>query len=140
MNAVRVDLDLVLGNTRPLWDAWLEDLRRRARVKVDLPRDRHAAVLLLDGAVGNWRALLERFAEEHAPLHLRPDPDVNAALRRLDAAGIGVEAVTDAPAELVRVALSQLGASRYVSIASSAAEATIRTREEFLASARAGQL
>ena len=112
MEALALDLDAVLGDTRPLWRAWLEDLRRRARVDVELPEDRAAAASVLDGVVGNWRVLLERFAEEHAPIHLRPSAEVNAALRRLSGAGVRLGAFTDAPEPLARVAAAQLGVAR----------------------------
>ena len=107
-----LELDGVLGDTRPLWRAWLDDLARRARVDVELPADRTAAADMLDGVVGNWRALLERFAEEHAPVHLRPRAEVNAALRRLGADGVRLGAFTDAPEPLARVAAAQLGVAR----------------------------
>jgi phosphoglycolate phosphatase-like HAD superfamily hydrolase len=107
-----LDFDAVLGDTRPLWRAWLEDVTRRARVEVELPEDRPAAARVLDGVVGNWRVLLERFAEEHAPVHLRPSAEVNAALRRLAADGVRLGAFTDAPEPLARVAAGQLGVAR----------------------------
>jgi len=112
MKALGIDLDAVLGNTRPLWEAWVGDLRRRARVEVELPEDRAAAAPVLDGVVANWRALLERFAEEHAPVYLRPDAAVNDALRRLAASGARLGAFTDAPDPLARVAAAQLGVAR----------------------------
>jgi phosphoglycolate phosphatase-like HAD superfamily hydrolase len=112
VGALALDFDAVLGDTRPLWRAWLQDLSRRARVEVELPEDRAAAAEVLDGVLGNWRALLERFAEEHAPVHLRPRADVNAALRRLSADGVRLGAFTDAPEPLARVAAAQLGVAR----------------------------
>jgi phosphoglycolate phosphatase-like HAD superfamily hydrolase len=112
VEALALDFDAVLGDTRPLWRAWLEDLARRARVDVELEADRAAAAEMLDGVVGNWRALLERFAEEHAPVHLRPHSEVNAALRRLSADGVRLGAFTDAPEPLARVAAAQLGVAR----------------------------
>jgi phosphoglycolate phosphatase-like HAD superfamily hydrolase len=115
VKAAAVDLDAVLGDTRPLWDDWLEDAARRMRVELDgLPEDRIAAVPLLDERLGNWRALLERFAEDRAPLYLRPDPSANATLRRLHDAGVRLGAFTDAPVELAQVALAQLGAARRI--------------------------
>jgi phosphoglycolate phosphatase-like HAD superfamily hydrolase len=114
VRAAAVDLDAVLGDTRPLWIAWLNELGRRARIELDLPEDRAAAVPGLDRAVGNWRALLERFAEDHAAIHLRPHPEVNAALRSLSASGIRVGAFTDAPTELASVALAHLGVTRSI--------------------------
>ena len=115
MKAAALDLDAVLGDTRPLWDDWLEDAARRMRVELgDVPDDRLAAAQLLDERLGNWRALLERFAEDRAPLYLRPNPEANAMLRQLQAAGVRLGAFTDAPVELARVALGQLGAARRV--------------------------
>jgi phosphoglycolate phosphatase-like HAD superfamily hydrolase len=115
VKAAALDLDAVLGDTRPLWADWLEDAARRMRVELgDVPADRAAAAALLDDRLGNWRALLERFAEDRAPLYLRPNPEANAVLRQLQAAGIRLGAFTDAPVELARVALGQLGASRRI--------------------------
>ena len=112
MGALALDFDSVLGDTRPLWRAWLEDVARRARVDVELPEDRVAAAAVLDGAVGNWPVLLERFAEDRAPVHLRPSASVNAVLRRLAADGVRLGAFTDAPEPLARVAAAQLGVAR----------------------------
>jgi phosphoglycolate phosphatase-like HAD superfamily hydrolase len=112
VDALALDFDAVLGDTRPLWRAWVEDLGRRARIDAELPADRAAAAGVLDGLVGNWRALLERFAEEHAPVHLRPSAEVNAALRRLAADGVRLGAFTDSPEPLARVAAAQLGVAR----------------------------
>lgn len=112
MRAAAVDLDGVLGDTRPLWNAWLVELTRKARVEVDLPDDRVAAVPELDQAVGNWRALLQRFAEDHAAVHLRPHPEVNATLRDLNERGVRIGSFTDAPRELANVAVAHLGVAR----------------------------
>jgi phosphoglycolate phosphatase-like HAD superfamily hydrolase len=120
---VAIDLDGVLGDTRPLWDAWLEDAARRFRSIAELDpatlaHDRSEAARELDlwaeRGIGDWRASLERFAEDHAPVYLRPRAPVSAALRRLEAAGARVDVFTDAPEELARVALSHLGAARRV--------------------------
>jgi phosphoglycolate phosphatase-like HAD superfamily hydrolase len=113
VKAAALDLDAVLGDTRPLWADWLADAARRMRVELaDVPDDRLAAAPLLDERLGNWRALLERYAEDRAPLYLRPNPEANALLRQLQAAGVRLGAFTDAPVELARVALGQLGAAR----------------------------
>ena len=122
MTAVAVDLDAVLGDTRPLWRDWLEDAARRSRVELDLPDDRAAAAEQLDERIGNWRSLLERFAEERAPVYLRPRPETNALLRRLHAEGVHLGVYTDAPAELARVALAHLGAARRVEALGTLAE------------------
>ena len=108
-----IDLD-ALGDTRPLWRDWLADASRVLDVE-GLPEDRAAAADELDArGAGNWRTLLERFAEDRAPVYLRPAADVSAALRRLQAEGVSLAVFTDAPAELARVALAQLGAARRV--------------------------
>jgi phosphoglycolate phosphatase-like HAD superfamily hydrolase len=142
VRAVLVDLDAVLGDTRPLWLAWLGDLRRRSRIELDdLPEDRQAATAILDERLANWRALLERFAAEHAPVYLRPDPGANARLRKLaEAARVG--AFTDAPPELAHAALMHLGAGRRVACVGTLAEVSeqlgndavvVRTRAELAA-------
>jgi phosphoglycolate phosphatase-like HAD superfamily hydrolase len=114
VRGVAVDLDGALGDTRPLWDAWVEDARRRLRLELELPADRGAAAPVLDGAIGNWRPLLRRFAEDRAPVYLRPSADASASLRRLQAAGVRLGVFTDAPEELAHVALAHLGALRRV--------------------------
>jgi phosphoglycolate phosphatase-like HAD superfamily hydrolase len=135
---VALDLDAVLGDTRPLWEAWLEDAARRYRsiaaLEPDaLPRDRGAAAEELDRwaerGIGDWRGSLARFAEDHAPLYLRPDGDANAALRELLVRGARLGVFTDAPEPLGRVALAQLGAARRLE----AAEFGAGARERLLA-------
>ena len=84
------------------------------------------AARALDAEAGNWRALLERFAEERAPVYLRPNAETSAALRRLAAAGTRLGVFTDAPLELARVALVQLGAARRVSVVETGAGALDR--------------
>jgi phosphoglycolate phosphatase-like HAD superfamily hydrolase len=103
LNAVAIDL-AALGDTGPLWRDWLADAQRRFRVDVDA----------LDKELPNWRRLLERFAEERAPVYLRRDADVSDALRRLQAGGIRVGVFTEAPEELARVVLSHLGVARRI--------------------------
>jgi phosphoglycolate phosphatase-like HAD superfamily hydrolase len=104
VTAVAIDLDGVLGDTGPLWRAWLADVSRRAQV--DPAR--------LDEELPNWRALLERFAEDHAPVYLRPSAPATAALRRLRAEGVRVGVFTDVPEELARTAVAHLGAARRI--------------------------
>ena len=121
--AVAIDLDGALGDTRPLWDEFLADAARRfASIApldpASLPSDRGSASAALDawaaGGVGDWQGALERFAEDRAPLYLRPDAEATAALRALAAAGARLGVFTDAPEPLARIALSQLGAARRV--------------------------
>jgi len=102
--AVALELDGVLGDTQPLWEAWLADVARRA----------HIDPARLDEELPNWRSLLERFAEDRAPVFLRPNARATAALRRLQAEGIRLGAFTDAPEELARIALAHLGAARRI--------------------------
>jgi phosphoglycolate phosphatase-like HAD superfamily hydrolase len=136
VEALAIDFDAVLGDTRPLWRAWVEDVARRARLEVELPEDRAAAAAVLDGVVGNWRDLLERFAEEHAPVHLRPSAEVNAALRRLSADGVRLGAYTDAPEPLARVAAAQLGVARRLEALEAGAGAEERLLERLGPEAR----
>jgi phosphoglycolate phosphatase-like HAD superfamily hydrolase len=119
--ALALDLDGTLGDTRPLWRAWLEEAARRyasiAPLDVDvLPVDRAAAAQELDrwaaAGVGDWRAALGRFAEDRAPVYLRPSAEASGAVRRLAAAGTRLGAFTDAPEPLARVAAAHLGLER----------------------------
>lgn len=114
MDAIALDLDAVLADTRPLWRDWLEDAGRRARVDLDLPEDRAAAARILDEQLGEWRPLLRRFADDRAPVHFRPRAETSAQLRRLQAAGVRIGVFTDAPRELADVALAHVGAARRV--------------------------
>jgi phosphoglycolate phosphatase-like HAD superfamily hydrolase len=117
-----VDLDAVLADTRPVWDAWLVDASRRARVEIDVPADREAAAVLLDEALGDWRPLLDRFAADRAPLWFRPRAETNSALRRLKAAGARIGAFTDAPRELADLALAHAGSAREIEVVGTLAE------------------
>ena len=115
MTTLAIELD-VLGDTRQLWRDWLDDVSRVLDVE-GLSEDRAEAAAELDArGAGNWRTLLERYAEDRAPVYLRPAAEVSAALRRLQAEGVRLAVFTDAPAELARVALSQLGAARRVEV------------------------
>lgn len=116
MDAVAIDLDGALGDTRSLWRDWVEDVSRRARIEVELPNDRVQAAAALDASLPNWRVLLERFAEDRAPVYLRPDARASAALRRLRDAGARVGVFTDAPEPLARIALAHVGAARRVDV------------------------
>jgi len=118
VKAVAVDL-AALGDVEPLWRDWLDDAGRRFRIDV----------LALDEQLPNWRPLLERFAEERAPVYLRRDADVTDALRRLHAAGVRIGVFAEAPAELARIALSHLGANGRVDVV----EAGDGARERLLA-------
>lgn len=110
-----IDLDAI-GDTRPLWSAWLESARGVLAIDpTSLPDDRaEAATALDDAGAGNWRTLLERFSEDHAPAYLRRDAGTSAALRSLASGGVTLGVFTDAPEELARTALAQLGATRRI--------------------------
>jgi phosphoglycolate phosphatase-like HAD superfamily hydrolase len=138
--AVAIDLDGALGDTRPLWNEFLADAARRfwSISPLDtaaLPEDRGAAAAELDtwaaGGVGDWRAALGRFAEDRAPIFLRPDAAASAALRALSAAGAHIGVFTDAPEPLARIALAQLGAARRVEALEAGAGARERLLERF---------
>lgn len=144
--AVAIDLDGVLGDTRPLWHDWLESSGRVLGIDpVALPTDRGEAAAALDaGGAGNWRTLLERFAEDRAPVYLRRDAAASAALRALANSGARIGVFSDAPSELVRTALAQLGATSRASAVETGAGAldrllatlgqgavVVRSREEF---------
>ena len=106
MTALAIDLDGVLGDTTPLWEAFLTDVSRRA----------HVDPARLEEELPNWRALLERFAEDHAPVYLRPSATATAGLRRLQADGVRIGVFTDAPEKLARIALAHLGGARRIDV------------------------
>jgi phosphoglycolate phosphatase-like HAD superfamily hydrolase len=148
VSALAVDLDGALGDTRPLWDAWLASVSDVLGVSpAALPADRGEAAAELDRlGAGNWRTLLERFGEDRAPVYLRREAAVNATLRSLAGAGVEVGVFTDAPEPLARVALSQLGVTRRMAALETGAgalerllarlgddTAVVRTRDELLA-------
>jgi phosphoglycolate phosphatase-like HAD superfamily hydrolase len=144
LEAIALDLDAVLADTRPLWRDWLEDVARRTHLELDVPEDRTAAAGVLDERLGDWRPLLQRFADDRAPIHFRPRAETSAQLRRLHAAGVRLGAFTDAPRELADVALAHVGAARRVEAVGTldevlrklgAAAVVVRSRDE-LASLR----
>jgi phosphoglycolate phosphatase-like HAD superfamily hydrolase len=116
VRAFAIDLDAALGDTRPLWDAWLASAAGILGVEPEsLPADRGAAARELDRlGAGNWRTLLERFSEDRAPVYLRREASVSGALRALASAGHQIGVFTDAPEPLARIALAQLGVARRV--------------------------
>jgi phosphoglycolate phosphatase-like HAD superfamily hydrolase len=114
LQAIALDLDAVLADTRPLWRDWLEDVARRTHVELDVPENRTEAACVLDERLGDWRPLLQRFADDRAPIHFRPRAETSAQLRRLQAAGVRIGVFTDAPRELADVALAHVGAARRV--------------------------
>ena len=116
-----IQLDGVLGDTGPLWQAFLEHLSRRfAAIEplepASLAADRTEAAEQLDAwaasGVGDWRGQLTRFVEDHLPVYLRLDAQATAAMRSLASAGVALSVVSDAPQELVDVAAAHLGLDR----------------------------
>lgn len=145
LKAVAIDLDGALGDTRLLWRDFLREASRRfgSIAPLDpeaLPDDRSAAALELDrwaaAGVGNWRAELERFAEDRAHVYLRPSAEANAALQALQAAGCRLGVFTDAPEELARVALAHLGAAQRLEVVEAGAGARERVLERLGAGSR----
>jgi phosphoglycolate phosphatase-like HAD superfamily hydrolase len=144
LQAIALDLDAVLADTRPLWRDWLEDVARRTHVTLDVPEDRIEAAATLDERLGDWRPLLQRFADDRAPVYFRSRAETSAQLRRLQAAGVRIGVFTDAPRELADVALAHVGAARRVEAVGTLdqvmadlgpAAVVVRTRDE-LASLR----
>ncbi len=128
--AVAIELDAI-GDTRPLWNAWLESARSVLDLDVaSLPADRAEAAAALDSSgAGNWRVLLDRFAQDHAPAYLRRDAVTSAALRSLSSSDARLGVFTDAPGELAPTALSQLGGERRVEALETGADALARLLE-----------
>ena len=118
MKAVAVDL-AALGDVEPLWQDWLDDAARRFRVDVSA----------LDEQLPNWPQLLERFAEERAPVYFRRDAAVTGTLRDLNTAGVRIGVFSERPEPLSRSALSHLGADGRVDVVETGAGA----RERLLA-------
>ena len=85
-----------------------------------IPGDRSAAIAALDewarDGVGNWRLELVRFYEAHAPQALRPDPALNALLRRAARNGRRITVVSPLPRAAVELYLSHLGVRRAASV------------------------
>jgi phosphoglycolate phosphatase-like HAD superfamily hydrolase len=137
MRPVAIELD-VLGDTRPLWNDWLADAARRFHsiTPLDpsaLPKDRIEAAEELDAwaehGVGDWPSALGRFAEDRAPVYLRPDAEISAGLRELSARGHRLGVFTDAPEALARIAVAQLGADRRIEALETGAGALDRLLE-----------
>jgi phosphoglycolate phosphatase-like HAD superfamily hydrolase len=72
-----------------------------------------------------------RFAEDRAPVYLRPDAEVSAALRALAAAGHRLGVFTDAPEGLARVAVAQLGVEHRIEALEAGEDALERLRARF---------
>jgi phosphoglycolate phosphatase-like HAD superfamily hydrolase len=124
-----------LGDTDGLFTAAVAHIARKlGRVKpLDadaLPADRAGKLRALDEWAGSdidWRGELIRFYEDHIPLHLRPDPGLNAALRVLGSRGVRIGCWSDGPEEAARIVVHHLGLGRRVEqIAAGRSEAAAR--------------
>ena len=128
---IAIDLDGVLGDTHPLWDAWLGSVATLFELgEAPLPESRAEAAAELDRrGAGNWRALLQRFGEERVAVYLRRDSAASAALRTLETARRELGVFTDAPEPLARLVLAHLGADRRISVLETGAGALERLLE-----------
>ena len=105
----------------------------------DVPDDRAAAMPALDAWAGDasWRTEVVRFYEASAPVLLRPDPELNALLRRARKAGHELTIVSPLPRAAVELYLSQLGVRRMASDVLGEEDApppaTVTTRAELVA-------
>jgi phosphoglycolate phosphatase len=82
-----------------------------------LPPGRAETVSALDAWAGDdvdWRGELTRYYEDHIPLHLRPSPALNAALRQLSARGVRIGLWSPGPEEAARVVVHHVGLGRRV--------------------------
>lgn len=104
-----------------LWTDAIDHLARRlGRVKPldpsTIPTDRSQALAALeawaDGDVSTWRAELARYYEEHIPVYVRPNPELNAVLRHLQADGTLLASWSPGPPEVGVVVTHFLGLTR----------------------------
>jgi phosphoglycolate phosphatase-like HAD superfamily hydrolase len=82
-----------------------------------LPPGRADTVAALDAwADGDvdWRGELARYYEDHIPLHLRPSPALNAALRELGGRGVRIGFWSPGPEEAARIVVHHVGLGRRV--------------------------
>ena len=89
----------------------------RPLAPADVPANRAEAMPALDAWAGDpsWRTEIVRFYEASAPVLLRPDPELNALLRRARRAGHEVTIVSPLPRAAVELYLSHLGVRRLAS-------------------------
>lgn len=122
MTEIRVS-DAALGDADGVFRAAVEHLARKLSAiqpldPATIPSERVAAIAALDvwaaGRMGSWRTELVRFYEAHAPSALRPDPALNAVLRRARRAGVRIVVVSPLPREAAELYCAQLGVARAV--------------------------
>ena len=122
MRAVLLSED-ALADTAGLFRDAVEHLAGKlGRVKpldaASIPESRPQALEALAAWAGDevttWPAELARFYEEHIPLYLRPDQELNATLRALRASGTRLGAWSAGPEAAFAVILHQLGLARWM--------------------------
>ena len=82
-----------------------------------LPPGRAQVVAALDAWAGgevDWHGELARYYEDHIPLHVRPGPALNAALRGLAARGVRIGFWSPGPEEAARIVVHHVGLARRV--------------------------
>jgi phosphoglycolate phosphatase-like HAD superfamily hydrolase len=119
MQAVIIS-ERALADTDDLFAAAVAHIARKlGRVKPldpeTLTGDRAQTIRALDEWAGSeidWRAELARFYEDHIPVHLRPNPALNAALRGLQASGVRLACWSPGPEEGIGIVIHHLGLGR----------------------------
>jgi len=104
-----------------LWHDAVEHLARRLSRVVPLDpavitSDRCLALSQLASWAGDdassWELELARFYEEHIPVYLRPDPELNSVVRQLGLAGITIAAWSPGPPAVGAIVTHYLGLAR----------------------------
>ena len=120
MKAVILAEDALAPGDR-LWSDAVEHLARRLGRVVPLDpasisSDRCVALGQLADWAGHeassWELELARFYEEHIPVYLRPDPELNGVVRQLGAAGVITAAWSPGPPAVGAIVTHYLGLSR----------------------------
>src|SRR4051812_35496473 len=113
--------DDALAPAGRLWSDAVDHLARKLGRVVPLdpaavPGRRADAVAYLDEwagqEAGNWRTEVERFVEGHVPVYVRPDPELNAVIRQLAAAGPRLAVWSPGPDEALHGLVHFLGVER----------------------------
>jgi hypothetical protein len=118
---VVVAADAAFADTEAVFSAAVSYLTRRYAaiqpMAIDLRGDRGAAMDALDrSAPVGWRRELARFFAEHAPVLLRPDPDLNARLRRARRDGLVLRVWSPLPRAAADAMLAALGVTRLAAV------------------------
>ncbi len=110
-----------LAPTARLWTDTVAHLGRKlGRVTPldpeQVPADRGAAIAWLDEWAGedarSWRVEAARYFEGHIPVYVRPDAELNAALRHLGSQGVLLAAWSPGPPEAALIVTHFLGLAR----------------------------